>query len=366
MEQKTNWPGFEHGIGFGGWLTNYKRINDFPPEIKYRLTKGDWEHFNTHIREEDVKYVAECGFDHIRLCFDEYVLEESPYVYRDSIFSLMDQFISWCRKYGLNCVLNLHRGYGNAHDEPSPQIHLVDSPEMQKRFIALWVACEKHWAHIPELVFEPMNEPTIVDPEKWNDFMESLIQAIRAINPTRRIVMDCVQWSLPYTLPQQRVWDDPNIIYSFHFYFPHSFTHQRCATMPDMRRYNRHMPYPGDIEYYRDFEHEINGNTNAYPEWKQMDKETLRNAMKPAIEFKKRHPDKILWLGEFGAITYAGLDYRINYFHDVIALAKEYGFPYCVWNFYAAPSSFTFSLADLETRHIKSKRFLNTLLGKDE
>lgn len=71
------WIGFEHGMGIGGWLTNYKRFNVLPQDRRLCLTIGDMEHFASYITEEDIKYIASLGMDHIRLGFDQIVFEKS-------------------------------------------------------------------------------------------------------------------------------------------------------------------------------------------------------------------------------------------------------------------------------------------------
>ena len=68
--------GFECGMGIGGWLTNYKRFNVLTDEQKKVMTVGDFEHFNSYITEKDIKYIASLGFDHIRLGFDQIVIED--------------------------------------------------------------------------------------------------------------------------------------------------------------------------------------------------------------------------------------------------------------------------------------------------
>ena len=110
--------GFEHGMGIGGWLTNYKRFNVLPLDRRHTLTIGDMEHFASYITERDVAYIASLGMDHIRLGFVQIVLEEAPGVYREEIFSHIDRFIGWCKKYNVNVVLNLHKAVGNYCDIP--------------------------------------------------------------------------------------------------------------------------------------------------------------------------------------------------------------------------------------------------------
>ena len=65
-------------MGIGGWLTNYKRFNVLPDEWKTRLSPGDFEHFATYITRRDIDYIASLGMDHIRLGFDQVVLEAGP------------------------------------------------------------------------------------------------------------------------------------------------------------------------------------------------------------------------------------------------------------------------------------------------
>ena len=99
-----NFQGFKRGMGIGGWLTNYKRFNVLPNDKRMHLTIGDFEHFNTYITEDDVKYIASLGFDHIRVGFDQVVIEEKEDVYREEIFKLLDNFVAWCHKYDIKIV----------------------------------------------------------------------------------------------------------------------------------------------------------------------------------------------------------------------------------------------------------------------
>ena len=50
----SRWPGFDHGMGIGGWLTNYKRFNVLPEHRRLSITPGDQEHFDSYITEADV------------------------------------------------------------------------------------------------------------------------------------------------------------------------------------------------------------------------------------------------------------------------------------------------------------------------
>ena len=116
---------FQCGMGIGGWLTNYKRFNVLPENRRMDITIGDLEHFATYITEEDVKYIKGLGMDHIRVGFDQIVMEESPFVYREETFRHIDNFISLCEKYDLGIVLNMHKAVGNYCDIKE-EIELLD------------------------------------------------------------------------------------------------------------------------------------------------------------------------------------------------------------------------------------------------
>ena len=355
--------GFEHGMGIGGWLTNYKRFNVLPDHWRLPITIGDMEHFASYITEKDVAYIASLGMDHIRLGFDQIVVEESPYVYREEIFGHIDNFIGWCKKYSVNVVLNLHKAVGNYCDIKE-KVELLDDEELQNRFIALWIAFEKRYADDNSIAFELLNEVRDVDPEKWNKLAAKAIAAIRELNRDRLIIIGPTCWNNPPALKNLRVYDDENVIYTFHMYAPHEFTHQRGVLQAAQLYYNRDMPYPGDIERYRDFHRTLWNNNNAYAGYDRMDSRFLRNEMQGAVDFIKAHPDKILWCGEFGTIRHAKIEWRENWMRDVIAFLKENEIPYCVWNYLSTPNDGNrFSLVDDDNRRILSEELGRIIAG---
>ena len=356
--------GFEHGMGIGGWLTNYKRFNVLPQDRRLCLTIGDFEHFATYITEQDIRYIASLGMDHIRLGFDQIVLEESPYIYREEIFSHIDQFIIWCRKYNLNVVLNMHKAVGNYCDIQE-DIELLDDEELQNRFIALWLAFEKRYASDNSIAFELLNEVRDVDPEKWNQLAEKTITEIRKQNPERKIIVGSTCWNRADTLKYLKTYEDENVIYTFHIYKPHEFTHQRGVLQAAPLYYNRAMPYPGDIERYRDYQAVVNNDPDAYAGYERMDIAYMRDVLKDAGDFANCHPDKILWCGEFGTIRHADIKWRENWMRDVITILKEYNIPYCVWNYLSTPNDGNrFSLVDDDNRRILSDEMAKIIKGE--
>ena len=356
---------FSRGMGIGGWLTNYKRFNVLPPERRMEITVGDMEHFASYITERDIEYIASLGLDHVRIGFDQIVLESAPYEYRDEIFSILHNFVKWCRKYGLGIVFNMHKALGNYCDILEEK-GLMQDNELQERFIALWLKMESEFCDEPDIIFELLNEVVNATAEEWNTLADKTIRAIREKAPARRIVVGCTEWNNPPALPKLRVWEDENIIYTFHCYAPHEFTHQRGVLQWAQLLYNRDMPYPcDDIERYRDFERVVYGNENAYKSFSRMDSEFLRSYLAPVKEWVDAHPDKILWCGEFGTIRHAKLEWRENWMRDMISILKEWDIPYCVWNYLSTPNDGNrFSLVDDDNREILSEELHKIILGE--
>ncbi len=356
--------GFEHGMGIGGWLTNYKRFNVLPEDRRLQITIGDMEHFATYITEEDIKYIASLGMDHIRLGFDQIVFEEKPYVYREEIFGHIDNFIAWCKKYDLNIVLNMHKAVGNYCDIKE-EVELLDDEELQNRFISLWIAFEKRYANDDCLVFELLNEVRDVDPEKWNVLAEKTILAIRTLNKERKIIIGSTCWNSPDMLKYLKIYDDENIIYTFHTYSPFEFTHQRGVLQSTTLYYNREMPYPCDIERYRDYQFTVHNDPCSYADHEKMDIVYIRDSLQGAVDFVNSHPDKILWCGEFGTIRHAKMEWRENWMRDVITILKENEIPYCVWNYLSTPNDGNrFSLVDDDNRKILSDEMAKIIKGE--
>ena len=354
----------QRGMGIGGWLTNYKRFNVLPQERRMLITVGDMEHFETYITENDIAYIASLGMDHVRLGFDQIVVEESPYVYRKSIVSLLHDFVEWCRKYDMRPVLNMHKAIGNYCDILE-ESGLMQNEELQNRFVALWSMLEDEFEGQNDVVFELLNEAVNATAEEWNAVAKKAIGAIRQKNAERILVVGGVEWNNPPALPYVKIYDDENIIYTFHCYAPHEFTHQQGVLQAPQLFYNRKMPYPcEDIERYRDY-HRVVYGANEYEKYDTMDIAFLRDYLAPVKEFIENHPDKILWCGEFGTIRHAKLEWRENWMRDMITILKEWDIPYCVWNYLSTHNDGNrFSLVDDDNRKIVSYEMARIIRGE--
>ena len=358
--------GYEKGVGMGGWLTNYKRIRVLTREQIEIISPGDWEHFDTYYTFEDFQQVADWGMDHVRLTFDQVIMEncQQPFTYREKGLSYLDRAISWCHDLSLNVVLNLHHAVGAYCDGDISS--LFTDTEEQERFLCLWEMLEKRY-HNENCVFELLNEPTTGDTDAWNDLASRAVQRLRAINPNRKIMVGSACWSHPEYLTQLKTYDDPNVVYNFHFYYPMEFSHQRSIMNPVMMVWNRAMPYPGDMERYREFRRFSAQSEEDLQGLDRMDGRYIARRMQPVLDFMESHPNDIVCCNEFSCMSHIPLEQRENWYADIIAFLRKHNIGYTAWNYMHTPYDSTkASLVDEKTRKILSPRFLRILQGTEE
>ena len=87
----------ERGINLGGYLSQCVHST---------------EHYDAFIQEEDIRKIASMGFDHVRLAIDYEVLEDEYGRTREEGFAYVTRVVEWCKRQGLNIVLDLHKAYG--------------------------------------------------------------------------------------------------------------------------------------------------------------------------------------------------------------------------------------------------------------
>ena len=94
--------GFMKGVNLGGWLSQAKEYTE--------------EHYNSFIKEDDIRDISLLGFDHVRVPVDYSVLTDDEGVVKESGFCHLFDLLSWCRKYGINMLIDLHECYGYSFD----------------------------------------------------------------------------------------------------------------------------------------------------------------------------------------------------------------------------------------------------------
>jgi aryl-phospho-beta-D-glucosidase BglC (GH1 family) len=180
------------------------------------------EHFQTWTTQADIALIKSVGFDHVRLSVNPQPMftNNRPEAIPQQYLSYLDSAVNMILEQGLSVVIDLH-------PDDDLKNRLKDDAFVQQ-FGDFWRALAKHYATWdPDRVFfEIMNEPEITDPYRWFGIQAKLAAAIREGAPQHTIIAAGSQYSNDDQFLFLEPLHDPNIVYNFHFYYPHIFTHQ--------------------------------------------------------------------------------------------------------------------------------------------
>lgn len=308
--------GYMAGANLGHWISQYG-------------TKSH-AHFESYIQEKDIARIASWGMDHVRLPVDYFIFEsdDNPGVYQESGLAYIDGCLEWCKRNGLNMVLDLHHAPGFFFGNGDKNC-LMEDAAMQERYINIWkFFAERYIQEKNNLIFELLNELVAKSSEQWNDLWVRTANAIHAVSPDRKIIVGGNNWNSVKELKNLTICENPNILYTFHMYSPMIFTHQRASWQENTRRYTIPVEYPVNTEEHADF---YNG---VIPDDEKgiLDKAYLKRVLTPAFEFIEINK-RPLYCGEYGVIGNASTESAVKWCNDLADLLLEYGIGRAVWSY---------------------------------
>ncbi len=294
------------------------------------------EHYESFIGENDIKQVAEWGFDHIRLPIDYEVLETEEGRVKPEGYRYVRRVISWCQKYDLNAVLDIHKAYGYDFNDAGNKAknNLFTNEELKQRFIRLWVILANEYGRYDNVAFELLNE--VVEEENaelWNELIRRTVPVIRDITKNTPIIYGGIQWNSAGTLKYLEIPEDDNIIFTFHFYEPLVFTHQKAHWMERMDK-SADMDYPDSMGLYRMRSAELGyqGGAVCTAKSETMGPGFMREMMAEAVEAAK-NAGVDLYCGEFGVIDHAPAEGTLRWFRDIFKTFSEYDIGWAIWTY---------------------------------
>ena len=308
------------GINLGGYLSQCEHSR---------------EHYDTFISKSDIEYIASLGFDHVRIPVDYEVFEDEKGNSLARGYTTVDRVLNWCTNAGLNVILDLHKAYGyDFNDAGTEANNLFNDESLQLRFLNLWRKIATHFGIRNNIAFELLNE--VVEKEnadKWNELIDRAVETIRKINKNTPIIYGGIQWNSVKTLKLLKKPADENIIYTFHFYEPLIFTHQKAHWVPAMDP-NETVSYPAPMEYYCDLSVKLGyqGEVVRGAQSKTMGTEFITEMVKEAVSAAEK-AGVSLYCGEFGVIDKAPAEDTLRWFKDVDAVFRAHNIGCAVWSY---------------------------------
>jgi endoglucanase len=268
---------------------------------------------NRPFREEDFAWIAELGFDFVRLPLDYCCwTERGDWTrLREDVLKRLDEAIELGRKHGIHVQLNFHRAPGYTVAQPPESRSLWTDSEAQDVCALHWGQFARRFRGVPsrQLSFNLFNEPPDLKPEVYRKVVERMAGAIRDRDPERLIVCDGRGWGRK--APAELV--GLGVAAATRGYDPFHLTHYKANWVQGSDRW----PLPT----YPLHEHST--------VW---DRKTHRKEM---IEPWKKLEDQGVgvMVGEFGSHNRTPHHVVLPWMRDCLANWKEAGWGWALWNF---------------------------------
>jgi len=223
-----------HGINLSEW---FAQVYDQKGYTK--------EHFETWNTAQDIALIKSMGFDHVRLSVNPQPMFQHGQADRipADYLGYLDSAVQMILDHGLAVIIDVH-------PESDFKQKLVAEDSFVEQFEDYWRRLARHYSSTnPDLVsFEILNEPEFHDRYRWQGVQSKLAVAIREGAPQHTIIVAGAYWSSENELLFFDPLRDSNIIYNFHFYDPHIFTHQGATWSTNYVHYLKELPYPSTPE----------------------------------------------------------------------------------------------------------------------
>jgi hypothetical protein len=303
----------------------------------FSQSPGDYSanHTDTETTPDDIATIAKLGFDNVRLSIDAVPLEQYPHGadgLNADFTGRLDRAVDAILSNGMAVTIDLH-----PEDSYKQQLRMDNSAV--DRMVALWRRLAAHYAgRDPDRVFfEILNEPEVNDPYRWAGIQARVAAAIREVAPTNTIIATGPNYSDIPDLLSLVPLEDGNVIYNFHFYDPHEFTHQGATWGPTWWRYEHGIPYPSVEDNMEELVNEVPSRAERFQlenyfldHW---DADHIHRLIDEAAGWAQANHVPLI-SNEFGVFRRADPVSRLNWIRDVRTAFEADGIGWAMWDYH--------------------------------
>ena len=291
------------------------------------------EHFETWTTADDMALVKSMGFDHVRLSVNPQPMftKNQPQKLPPEYLGYLDAAVKTILEHGLVVVIDMH-------PESDFKQRLIKDDSFVEQFADFWRAVAQHYStwDPDRVIFEIMNEPEFTDPYRWWGVQAKLATAIREAAPNHTIIAAGARWSDDDDLLFQEPLRDPNIIYNFHFYEPHIFTHQGATWGEYYWHWLKGLHYPSTPESAEQVAALVPNEAErlrviryGQEHW---DAARMESEMKQAAAWANRRGVPLV-CNEFGVYRMADPQDRTAWLHDVRVALEHNNIGWTMWDY---------------------------------
>jgi hypothetical protein len=200
----------------------------------------------------ELEALRKAGFETVRLPVDPGPFMVFQGERRDAVYGILFEAIRRIRTAGLNVIVDFHPNSRHAVWGQNAIVAGMEAPA----FIAFANAVEEMARRLQaskhdNIAFELINEPRLkckgAEQELWQRMMARLIERARAGSGTLPLIVTGACISTPeglMALDPSGFGDRSNLIYTFHYYEPFTFSHQGAQFIPWPDKYLDEVPWP--------------------------------------------------------------------------------------------------------------------------
>ncbi len=312
--------GFKSGVNLSDWF----------------LANSAQQIFKNAYTIKDFENIKSLGIDVIRLPIRFHAMTgpAPDYTLPDIFFEKLDYAIDLAEEVGINIILDFHSYFGGT---PFPQSY------GEEQTTKAWEQVARHCKNRSMLVYyELMNEPDGgFMKTNWPEMQGRILKAVRAIDSKHTIIVGGTDANSYRTLKDLPDYGDDNLIYTFHLYDPHLFTHQGQDWSTPSWKDIKNVPFPSDAGPIPPCPPSLIDETDGWfnvPQlfndyWKMGTIAAVKNSIDEAIDFAKSRNVR-LFCGEFGVLmTNVDNVYRCNYYETVREYFEENNIAWTMWDY---------------------------------
>jgi aryl-phospho-beta-D-glucosidase BglC (GH1 family) len=203
------------------------------------------EHFESWNTVQDIALIRSMGFDHVRLSVNPQPMFHRGHADEISAdyLNYLDAAVDMILDQGLAVVIDIH-------PESDFKTRLVNDDDLVEQFADYWRSLAQHYStrDADRVFFEILNEPELRDRYRWSGIQAKLAAAIRQGAPRHTLIATGAGYSADDELLFLAPLQDRNVIYNFHFYEPHVFTHQGASWGVNYWHWESGLSYPSNLE----------------------------------------------------------------------------------------------------------------------